>query len=59
MVAHPSPGHEQGTLVNALLHHCSLPAIELTGSMEAPASLLGLGEFTASGSSLHLDLSTV
>lgn len=22
MVVHPSPGHEQGTLVNALLHHC-------------------------------------
>lgn len=23
MVVHPSPGHESGTLVNALLHHCS------------------------------------
>ncbi len=22
MVVHPSPGHSQGTLVNALLHHC-------------------------------------
>jgi 23S rRNA pseudouridine1911/1915/1917 synthase len=22
MVVHPSPGHEEGTLVNALLHHC-------------------------------------
>ncbi len=27
MVVHPAPGHERGTLVNALLHHCrSLPA---------------------------------
>lgn len=23
MVAHPSPGHRDGTLVNALLHHCA------------------------------------
>ncbi len=23
MVVHPAPGHAQGTLVNALLHHCS------------------------------------
>ncbi len=23
MVVHPAPGHETGTLVNALLHHCS------------------------------------
>jgi len=27
MVVHPAPGHETGTLVNALLHHCgALPA---------------------------------
>src|SRR5262249_24572593 len=27
MVVHPAPGHETGTLVNALLHHCGvLPA---------------------------------
>jgi 23S rRNA pseudouridine1911/1915/1917 synthase len=27
MVVHPAPGHERGTLVNALLHHCGpLPA---------------------------------
>jgi 23S rRNA pseudouridine1911/1915/1917 synthase len=24
MVTHPAPGHSQGTLVNALLHHCDL-----------------------------------
>jgi len=23
MVVHPAPGHQQGTLVNALLHHCT------------------------------------
>lgn len=27
MVVHPSPGHEGGTLVNAVLFHCGLPAI--------------------------------
>lgn len=24
---HPAPGHSEGTLVNALLHHCELPAM--------------------------------
>lgn len=27
MVVHPAPGHDQGTLVNALLHHC----VDLSG----------------------------
>ncbi|CAM6035617.1 unnamed protein product [Sphagnum compactum] len=27
MVVHPGPGHSEGTLVNALLHHCGLPAM--------------------------------
>lgn len=27
MVVHPAPGHSEGTLVNALLHHCELPAM--------------------------------
>lgn len=26
-VVHPAPGHSEGTLVNALLHHCDLPAM--------------------------------
>eukprot|EP00892_Ulva_mutabilis_P012882 jgi/Ulvmu1/9967/UM059_0016.1 len=29
MVVHPSPGHSGGTLVNAVLHHYSLPAVSL------------------------------
>lgn len=29
LVVHPAPGHETGTLVNALLHHC--PGLEPTG----------------------------
>lgn len=29
MVVHPSPGHSRGTLVNAVLHHYSLPAVSL------------------------------
>ncbi|KAG0565136.1 hypothetical protein KC19_8G167600 [Ceratodon purpureus] len=28
MVVHPAPGHSGGTLVNALLHHCGLPAMK-------------------------------
>lgn len=27
MVAHLSPGHATGTLVNALLHHCGMPTM--------------------------------
>ena len=29
MVMHPSPGRFSGTLVNALLHHCGLPAVRI------------------------------
>ncbi|EFJ21064.1 hypothetical protein SELMODRAFT_417682 [Selaginella moellendorffii] len=29
MVVHPAPGHYGGTLVNAILHHCGLPAVEV------------------------------
>ncbi|GIL53014.1 hypothetical protein Vafri_8722 [Volvox africanus] len=29
MVVHVAPGHYTGTLVNALLHHCTLPALNL------------------------------
>ncbi|GLI59833.1 hypothetical protein VaNZ11_001820 [Volvox africanus] len=29
MVVHVAPGHYTGTLVNALLHHCALPALNL------------------------------
>ncbi|GLU04624.1 hypothetical protein SLE2022_217620 [Rubroshorea leprosula] len=30
MVVHPAPGNASGTLVNGLLHHCSLPTVSLT-----------------------------
>jgi len=29
MVMHPSPGHYTGTMVNALLHHCGLPPLQV------------------------------
>lgn len=32
MVVHPSPGHSHGTLVNAVLHHYSLPAVSLASA---------------------------
>ncbi|GAB4822268.1 hypothetical protein N2152v2_009314 [Parachlorella kessleri] len=41
MVMHPSPGHYTGTLVNALLHHCGLPAMRLRSGQAAPLSLGG------------------
>ncbi|KAG2423929.1 hypothetical protein HYH02_015268 [Chlamydomonas schloesseri] len=44
MVVHVAPGHHTGTLVNALLHHCSLPALDL-----APAEPGGVA--AAAGSS--------
>ena len=41
MVMHPSPGHYSGTLVNALLHHCQLPAMQLALGAASPVSLEG------------------
>ena len=41
LVVHPSPGHAAGTLVNALLHHCHLPAMRVVprsgGGLESVA----------------------
>lgn len=34
LVVHPSPGHESGTLVNALLHHC--PNLAGIGGIQRP-----------------------
>ncbi|KAK8642333.1 hypothetical protein V6N13_011680 [Hibiscus sabdariffa] len=31
MVVHPAPGNANGTLVNGILHHCSLPTVALSG----------------------------
>ncbi len=45
MVVHPAPGHEHGTLVNALLHHCrSLSAI---GGEERPGIVHRLDKDTS------------
>ena len=44
MVVHPSPGHYTGTLVNALLHHCHLPAMQLAIGSPPPISLTGAAE---------------
>lgn len=35
MVVHPSPGHSGGTLVNAVLHHYSLPAVSLASANDS------------------------
>jgi len=45
MVVHPAPGHAGGTLVNALLHHCSgLPGI---GGVERPGIVHRLDKETS------------
>ncbi|KAL3163223.1 hypothetical protein ABBQ32_009625 [Trebouxia sp. C0010 RCD-2024] len=38
MVVHPAPGHPTGTLVNAFLHHCGLPAVPVEAQMVADDS---------------------
>ena len=40
MVVHPSPGHYTGTLVNALLHHCQLPAMQVVIGNALPNNTL-------------------
>lgn len=44
---HPSAGHHSGTLVNALLHHCGLPPMQLAGGAAAPLSLEGVAAAAA------------
>ncbi len=45
MVVHPAPGHDQGTLVHALLHHCrDLPGI---GGRERPGIVHRLDKETS------------
>lgn len=39
MVVHPSPGHHGGTLVNAVLHHYSLPAVTLDSANDSGTKL--------------------
>ena len=39
VVVHPSPGHPTGTLVNAVLHHCRLPTMQLVPGQLPPVSL--------------------
>jgi len=44
MVVHPSPGHYTGTLVNALLHHCRLPAMHVALGSPSQLSLQAPGD---------------
>lgn len=43
MVVHISPGHSTGTLVNALLAHCGLPACEVLSGNSSQSSSSGSG----------------
>lgn len=40
MVVHPSPGNYTGTLVNALLYHCQLPAMQVVLGNALPSQSL-------------------
>lgn len=46
MVAHPSPGHRDGTLVNALLHHCG-DSLSGVGGMLRPGIVHRLDKDTS------------
>lgn len=45
MVVHPAPGHDEGTLVNAILHHC--PTIEGVGGERRPGVVHRLDKETS------------
>jgi 23S rRNA pseudouridine1911/1915/1917 synthase len=45
LVVHPAPGHDQGTLVNAVLHHC--PEIEGVGGERRPGIVHRLDKETS------------
>jgi len=45
MVVHPSPGHDHGTLVHAVLHHC--PQIEGVGGEQRPGIVHRLDKETS------------
>jgi len=45
MVVHPAPGHDTGTLVNAVLHHC--PEIEGVGGARRPGIVHRLDKETS------------
>jgi len=45
MVVHPAPGHESGTLVNAILHHCS--DLEGVGGVKRPGIVHRLDKDTS------------
>ncbi|KAF8019681.1 hypothetical protein BT93_G0389 [Corymbia citriodora subsp. variegata] len=56
MVVHPAPGNASGTLVNAILHHCSLPMVAFSET-----ELLSEGDEVSddeSGSSTACETST-
>ena len=45
MVVHPAPGHDEGTLVNAILHHC--PTLEGVGGERRPGIVHRLDKETS------------
>ena len=46
LVVHPAPGHDDGTLVNALLHHCGA-ALPVINGEERPGIVHRLDQFTS------------
>eukprot|EP00850_Spirogloea_muscicola_P003809 SM000015S01309 [mRNA] locus=s15:1165004:1167528:- [translate_table: standard] len=61
MVVHPAAGHRSGTLVNALLGHCSLPTIvggstTQTGLLEEASAQVTAGDGRDGGATEALDV---
>ena len=46
LVVHPAPGNREGTLVNALLHHCG-PGLSAVGSPQRPGIVHRLDKMTS------------
>lgn len=46
MVVHPAPGNSSGTLVNGILHHCSLPTVSLSNIEVLPEEDASDDEFS-------------
>ncbi|XP_057995636.1 RNA pseudouridine synthase 2, chloroplastic isoform X3 [Hevea brasiliensis] len=51
MVVHPAPGNPSGTLVNGILHHCSLPTVA-TSSLEVLSDMEDISDDEGSHSTL-------
>lgn len=50
-VVHPAPGNASGTLVNGILHHCSLPTVPLSSEVPSDEDVFD-DEYSSSSTAL-------